>query len=55
MSRVAADVNVIEQKPQNNVYTVLVAVAALAQLIAFAAIYVKAGQIFAEGKTLFGG
>ena len=48
----AADV--IVEKPSNNVYTALLAAAFLAQLIAFLAIFSKAGEIFAEGKGLFG-
>ncbi len=53
MSRaVAADV--IVEKPQNNIYTVLVIAATVAQAIAFLAIYSKFSEIFAEGKSLFG-
>ena len=53
MSRVPAG-DVIVERPSNNVYTVMVAVAFLAQLFAFLAIYFKAGEIFADGKSLFG-
>jgi hypothetical protein len=53
MSRAAA-ADVIVEKPQNNIYTVLVIAATVAQLIAFLAIYSKAGEIFAESKGLFG-
>ena len=53
MSRVAAG-DVIVERPSNNVYTALVIAAFVAQLIAFLAIYSKAGEIFADGKSLFG-
>ena len=53
MSRATA-ADVIVEKPSNNVYTVLVIAATIAQVIAFLAIYTKAGEIFAEGKGLFG-
>ncbi len=54
MSRVAAG-DVIEVKATNNVYTVLVIVAFLAELIAFIALYLKAGEIFLDSsKSLFG-
>ncbi len=52
MSRVPAG-DVIVERPSNNVYTVLVIAAFLAQLIAFLAILTRAGEIFAEGKGLF--
>jgi hypothetical protein len=52
MSR-AATGDVITEKPSPNVYTVLVAVAFLAQLLAFLAIYFKSVEIFAENKSLF--
>lgn len=53
MSRVASG-DVIEVKPTNNVYTVLVIVACLAELIAFIAMYMKASEVFMEGaKSLF--
>jgi hypothetical protein len=52
MSRVAAG-DVIEIKPRNNMYTALVAIALLAELIAFIALYVRAGEIFVDGKGLF--
>ena len=48
MSRVAAG-DVIEIRPTNNMYTVLVAIAVLAELIAFIALYVRAGEIFDKG------
>ncbi len=48
MSRVAAG-DVIEIQPSNNMYTVLVAIAILAELIAFIALYVRAGEIFLAG------
>jgi hypothetical protein len=54
MSRAPAG-DVIETKPTSNVFTALVAIAFLAELIAFIALYLKAGEIFIEGsKGLFG-
>jgi hypothetical protein len=54
MSRVATG-DVVVVKPTNNVYTALVAIAVLAELIAFFALYSRAGEIFIEGgKGLFG-
>ena len=53
MSRGSA-ADVIVEKPSNNVYTVLLIAATVAQLIAFLAIFSKAAEIFAEGKGLFG-
>jgi hypothetical protein len=53
MSRVSSG-DVIEIKPTNNVYTVLVIVAFLAELIAFIALYLKAQDIFVDtAKNLF--
>ena len=52
MSRTVAS-DVIVERPSNNVYTVLLIAAFLAQLIAFLAIVTKAGEIFVEGKSLF--
>jgi hypothetical protein len=52
MSRVPAG-DVIEIKAQNNMYTVLVIIAFIAELIAFIALWAKAGEIFLEGKGLF--
>jgi hypothetical protein len=52
MSRAAAG-DVIEVKPTMNVYTALVWIAVLAQLIAFAALYFKANEIFEPSKGLF--
>jgi hypothetical protein len=53
MSRVAAG-DVIEVKPTNNVYTVLVIVAFIAELIAFIALYLKSTEVFVESaKSLF--
>ena len=55
MSRVAAASDVITVKPSNNIYTVLVWVAFLAELIAFVALYMKANEVFvASAKSLFG-
>jgi hypothetical protein len=54
MSRVAA-ADVIEVKPTANVYTALVVAAALAELLAFLALYLKANEIFVDSaKSLFG-
>ena len=54
MSRAGAS-DVITVKPTMNVYTVLVLVAFLAELIAFIALYVKANEIFIDSaKSLFG-
>ena len=53
MSRAPAG-DVIEIKPSPNIYTALVFIAFLAELIAFLAMYMKAGEIFIEnGKGLF--
>jgi hypothetical protein len=53
MSR-AASGDVIEIKPTNNVYTVLVIVAFIAELIAFISLYLRAGEIFPDAaKSLF--
>jgi hypothetical protein len=52
MSRAPAG-DVVEVAPSSNVYTVLVAVALVVQLIAFAAMVIKAGEVFVEGKSLF--
>jgi hypothetical protein len=51
MSRVA-NVDVIEIKPTVNVYTALVAVAVLAELIALIALFTRASDIFVAGKGL---
>jgi hypothetical protein len=54
MSRVAAG-DVITVKPTNNIYTVLVLVAVVAEIIAFVALYMKANEVFFESaKSLFG-
>jgi hypothetical protein len=54
MSRVAAG-EVITVKPTTNVYTVLVCVAVLAELIAFVVLYLRANEVFVESaKSLFG-
>lgn len=54
MSRVPAG-DVITVKPTNNIYTVLVLVAFVAELIAFIALYLKANEVFLESaKSLFG-
>jgi hypothetical protein len=52
MSRVPAT-DVIETKPTPNVYTVLAAVAFLAELIAFILLFTRANEIFLDGKGLF--
>ena len=48
MSRVATG-DVVVVKPTNNVYTVLVGVAILVQLIGFLVMFVRAGEIFEKG------
>jgi len=48
MSRVAAGDEIVI-KPKNNMYTVLVAAAALAELIAFIALFVRHSDIFDKG------
>jgi hypothetical protein len=48
MSRAGAG-DVIEVKPAMNVYTALVWVAVVAQLIGFAALYFKSTEIFDKG------
>jgi hypothetical protein len=53
MSRVAAG-DVITVKPTNNMYTVLVWIAVLAELIAFIALFMKANEVFDSTKGLFG-
>jgi hypothetical protein len=52
MSRAAAG-DVIEVKPTPNVYTALVVIALLAELIAFIVLFSKAGEIFVDGARLF--
>ena len=52
MSR-AATGDVVVEKPRNNIYTVLVAIALLAQAVAFLALFQRAGDIFETGKGLF--
>ena len=55
MSRVPAAADVITVKPSDNMYTVLVWVAFLAELIAFVALYMKANEVFLDSsKSLFG-
>jgi hypothetical protein len=54
MSRTATG-DVVVVKPTNNVYTALVAIAVLAEIIAFFALYTRAAEIFIPGgKGLFG-
>jgi len=52
MSR-AATGDVVIEKPRNNIITVLVGVAVLVELIGFLALFMRAGEIFVEGKNLF--
>ncbi len=52
MSRVATG-DTVTLKPTNNIYTVLVGIAVLVELIGFIALFLRAGQIFGEGKSLF--
>jgi hypothetical protein len=44
MTRMAGDAIVV--RPTNNVYTVLVIVAFLVELVAFAAMWMRAGTVF---------
>jgi len=53
MSRVATGDQVVV-KPTNNIYTVLVGIAILVELIGFAALFMRANEIFQGGKGLFG-
>ncbi len=54
MSRVAAG-DVITVKPTNNIYTVLVIIAGVAEAIAFIALLMKANEVFLDSaKSLFG-
>lgn len=52
MSRVATG-DVVVVKPTNNIYTVLVGIAILTQLIGFAVLFLRAGEVFEAGKGLF--
>ena len=52
MSRMPVS-DVIEVKPSNNIYTVLVAIACMAQIIALIALFSRVAEIFPEGKGLF--
>jgi hypothetical protein len=52
MSRVATG-DVVVVKPTNNIYTVLVGIAILAQAIGFLVLYLRASEIFEAGKGLF--
>ena len=40
-------------KPSSNIYTVLVGIAILVELIGFIVLLIRAGTVFLEGKTLF--
>jgi hypothetical protein len=48
MSRAPAG-DVIETKPTSNVFTALVAIAFIAELIAFVALYLKFTEVFDKG------
>jgi hypothetical protein len=50
MSRMAGDAIVV--KPTNNVYTVLVILAFLLQLVAFIIMFMRAQYLFGEGGLL---
>lgn len=52
MSRVTSS-DTVEVKPTNNIYTVLVGIAILVQLIGFIVLVLRAGAIFVQGKSLF--
>lgn len=55
MSRAAATTDVITVKPSNNIYTVLVIVAFLAELIGFLMLLARASTIFTgDSRSLFG-
>jgi hypothetical protein len=50
MTRMAGDAIVV--KPTNNVYTVLVIVAFLLELVAFIVMFTRAGAVFGQGGLL---
>ena len=52
MSR-AATGDAVVLKPTNNIFTVLVAVAILAEAIGLTVLLLRAGEIFETGKSLF--
>jgi hypothetical protein len=51
MSR-AATGDVVYEKPRNNVYTVLVAVALIAEITAFVILFQKAVEVFGTGNGI---
>ncbi len=54
MSRVPTD-NVVVVKPTNNVYTALVVIGCLANVLAFVVLFLRAADIFTgDAKSLFG-
>ncbi len=53
MSRIGAGAAVEEVKPSNNIYTVLVAVSLLIEIIGFVVLYMRHSEIFGAGKGLF--
>jgi hypothetical protein len=44
----------VQIKPTNNIYTVLVAAAIVAELIGFIALFLSYAQVFGPGTSLFG-
>jgi hypothetical protein len=52
MSRLSSGGDQILVKPTNNIYTVLTVVAIIAELIAFAAVWVAGTKIFGAGTTI---
>jgi hypothetical protein len=53
MSRIATGDRPVIVKPTNNVYTVLVAVALLVNVICFLLIYLRFGAVFGAAANLF--
>ncbi|HET6248352.1 MAG TPA: hypothetical protein VFE47_11690 [Tepidisphaeraceae bacterium] len=52
MSRLSSGGDQILVKPTNNVYTVLVVVAIVAEILAFVATWVAAGKLFGPNTTI---
>jgi hypothetical protein len=52
MSRLASGGDQILVKPTNNIYTVLTVVAIIAEIIAFAAVWVAGTKLFGAGTTI---
>ena len=53
MSRISSDPTVEDEAVTNNIYTVLVGIAILVELLGFIVLFLKAGAVFLEGKSLF--